>query len=160
VATVRFPGVNFNENFAPVVNDVSFRIILSARFLWDLQASIVDVETAFLHGNLQEEIYMDVPKGMNQDDENCLLLKNTIYGLVQSAREFYKKLLSTLKSMGFTENKSDPCLLSRWINGKVIIIGIYVDDCLVVGKEDHIQEVIQGLNASGFNLKVESSLKD
>jgi hypothetical protein len=65
-----------------------------------------------------------------------------------------------LKSLGFTKNKSDPCLLSRRINGKVIIIGIYVDDCLVVGKEDRIQEVIQGLKASGFNLKVESSLKD
>jgi hypothetical protein len=62
--------------------------------------------------------------------------------------------------MGFTENKSDPCLLTRWINGKVIIVGIYVDDCLVVGKENHIQEVIQGLKASGFNLKVERSLKD
>jgi hypothetical protein len=62
--------------------------------------------------------------------------------------------------MGFTEIKSDPRLLSRWINGKVIKIGIYVDDCLVVGKEDHIQEVIQGLKASEFNLKFESSLKN
>jgi hypothetical protein len=153
-------GVDFNEIFAPVVNDVSCRIILSAKLLWDLQASIVDVETAFLHGNLQEEIYINVPKGMNQDDNTCLLLKKTIYGLVQSARVFYNELLSTLKSMGFNENKSDPCLLSRWINGKVIMIGIYVDDCLVVGKEDQIQEVIQGLKASGFNFKVESSLKD
>jgi hypothetical protein len=156
----QIPGVNFNESFAPVVNDVSFRIILTAKLLCDLQASIVDVETAFLHGNLQEEIYMNVPKGMSQDDNTCLLLKKTIYVLVQSAREFYNNLLSTLKSMGFTENKSDPCLLTRWINGKEIIIGIYVDDCLVVGKEDQIQEVIQGLKASGFNLKVESSLKD
>jgi hypothetical protein len=139
---------------------VSFRIILTAKLLWDLQARIVDVETAFLHGNLQEEIYMNVPKGLSQDDNTCLLSKKTIYGLVQSAREFYNKLLSTLKSMGFTENKSDPCLLSRWINGKVIMIGIYVDECLVVGKEEKIQEVIQGLKASGFNLKVESSLKD
>jgi hypothetical protein len=104
----QIPGVNFNKSFAPVVNDVSFRIILTAKSLWDLQASIVDVETAFLHGDLQEEIYMNVPKGMNQDDKTCLLLKKTIYGLVQSAREFYNKLLSTLKSMGFTENKSDP----------------------------------------------------
>jgi hypothetical protein len=151
------PGVDFNESFAP---DVNFRIILPAKLLWDLQASIVDVETAFLHGDPQEEIYMNIPKGMNQDDNTCLLLKTTIYGLVQSAREFYNKLLSTLKSMGFTKNKSDPCLLTRWINGKVIIIGIYIDDCLVVGKEDQIQEVIQGLKASGFNLKVESRLKD
>jgi hypothetical protein len=99
----------------------------------------VDVETAFLHGNLQEEIYMNVPKGMSQDDNTCLLLNKTIYGLVQSAREFNNKLLSTLKSMGFTVNKSDPCLLTRWINGKVIKIGIYVDDFLFVGKEYHIQ---------------------
>jgi hypothetical protein len=110
---IQIPGVNSNESFAPVVNYVSFIIILSAKLLWDLQVSIVDVETAFLHGDLQEEIYMNVPKGMNQDDNTCLLLKKTIYGLVQSAREFYNKLLSTLKSMGFTENKSDPCLLSR-----------------------------------------------
>jgi hypothetical protein len=109
----QIPGVNFNESFAPVVNDASFRIILCAKLLWDLQASIVGVETAFLHENLQEEIYMNIPKGMSQDDNNCLLLKKTIYGLVQSAREFYNKLLSTLKSMGFTEYKSDPCLLSR-----------------------------------------------
>jgi hypothetical protein len=45
----QIPGVNFNESFAPVVNDVSFRIILSAKLLWDLQTSIVDVETAFLY---------------------------------------------------------------------------------------------------------------
>jgi hypothetical protein len=85
----QIPGVNFNNSFTPVVNDVSFRIILSAKLLWGMQANIVDVETAFLHDNLQEEIYMNVPKGMSKNDNNCLLLKKTIYGLVQSAREFY-----------------------------------------------------------------------
>jgi hypothetical protein len=62
--------------------------------------------------------------------------------------------------MVFTENKSDFCLLSKWIDDNVVMIGIYVDYCLVVGKEELIQEVIQGLKASGFNLKIESSLKD
>jgi hypothetical protein len=109
----QIPGVDFNESFAPILNDVSFGIILSAKLLWDLQASIVDIETEFLHGNLQEEIYMNVPKVMNQDDNTCLLLKKTIYGLVQSARELYNKLLSTLKSMGFTENEFDPCLIVK-----------------------------------------------
>jgi hypothetical protein len=108
---IQIPGVDFNERFVPFVNDVSFRIILTAKLLWDMQASIVDIETAFLHGYLQEEIYVNVPKGMSQDDNTCILLKKIIYGLVQSSREFYNKLLSTLKSMGFTENKSDPCLL-------------------------------------------------
>jgi hypothetical protein len=87
----QIPGVDFNESFDSVVNDVSFRIIISAKLLWNLQASIVDVETAFLHGDLQEEIYMNVPKGMSQDDNTCLLLKKTIYGLVQSERECYNK---------------------------------------------------------------------
>jgi hypothetical protein len=50
----RIPGVDFNESFAPVVNAVSFRIMIIAKLIWDLQASIVDVETAFLHGDLQD----------------------------------------------------------------------------------------------------------
>jgi hypothetical protein len=51
----QIPGIDFNENFAPVINDVSFRIMLIAKLIWNLEASIVDVETAFLHGELQEE---------------------------------------------------------------------------------------------------------
>jgi hypothetical protein len=73
---------------------------------------------------------------------------------VQSTREFYSKLLSTFKSMGFTENKSDPCLLSKWIDDNVIMIWIYVDDCLVLGKGKLTKEVIEGLNASAFNFKI------
>jgi Reverse transcriptase (RNA-dependent DNA polymerase) len=89
----QIPGIDFNESFAPVVNDMSFRIMLIAKLIWNLQASIVDVETAFLHGDLQE-IYMNVPEGLQQDSNSCLVLKKTIYGLVQSAREFYNKLRS------------------------------------------------------------------
>jgi Reverse transcriptase (RNA-dependent DNA polymerase) len=108
--------------------------MLIAKRIWNLQASIVDVESAFLHGDLQEEIYMNVPEGLQQDSHSCLLLKKAIYGLVQSAREFYNKLLSKLKSMGFTENKSDPCLLSKWTNDNVVLIGIYIDDCLAASR--------------------------
>jgi hypothetical protein len=54
---------------------------------------------------------MNIPEGMNYHPDDCLLLTTTIYGLVQSAREFYKNLISVLKSLGFKENKSDPCLL-------------------------------------------------
>ena len=156
----QIPGIDFNESFAPVVNDVSFRIMLIAKLTYNLQASIVDVETAFLHGDLQEEIYMNVPEGLQQDSTNCLFLKKTIYGLVQSAREFYNKLLSTLKSMGFAENKSDPCLLAKWTNDIPILIGIYVDDCLVIGKDEEIHRVIEGLRERGFSLKIESDLRD
>jgi hypothetical protein len=60
---------------------------------------------------------MNVPEGLRTDPNYCLKLKKTIYGLVQSAREFYKKLIMALKSIGFKENKSDLYLLSK---GKMI----------------------------------------
>jgi Reverse transcriptase (RNA-dependent DNA polymerase) len=85
--------------------------MLISKLIWNLNACIIKVETAFLHGDLQEEIYMNIP--MNSNPNDCLFLTKTIYGLVQSAREFYKKLITVLKSLGFKENKSDPCL---WLN--------------------------------------------
>jgi hypothetical protein len=137
-----------------VINDVSFQIMLIAKLIWNLEASIVDVETAFLHGELQEEIYMNIPEGMSYDSKHWLLLTKTIYGLVQSAREFYKKLMATLKSIGFKGNKSDPCLLSKCTQDGVIMIGIYVDDCLLIGNREKIDELIVALKTSGLNLKV------
>jgi hypothetical protein len=116
------------------------------------------VETAFSHGELQEEIYMNITEGMSYDFKHCLLLIKTIYELVQSAREFYKKLMATLKSIGFKGNKSDPCLLLKWTQDGVIMIGFYVDDCLVIGKRDKIDELIVELKKSGFKLKVENDL--
>jgi hypothetical protein len=61
--------------------------------------------------------------------------------------------MATLKSIGFKGNKSDPCLLSKWTQDGVIMIGVYVDDCLVIGKRDKIDELIVELKTSGFNLK-------
>jgi hypothetical protein len=58
------PGIDFCESFAPVLNDVSFRIMLIAKLVWDMTCSVVDIKTAFLHGGLDEEIYMEVPKGL------------------------------------------------------------------------------------------------
>jgi hypothetical protein len=61
----QIPGNGFNESFAPLINNASFQIMLIAKLIWNLEASIVDVETAFLHGELQEEIYMHIPEGMS-----------------------------------------------------------------------------------------------
>jgi Reverse transcriptase (RNA-dependent DNA polymerase) len=134
--------------------------MLIAKLVWGLQALIIDVETAFLHGILSKEIYMNAPNGMDIEGNKCLRLKKNIYGLVQSAREFYKKLICELKNLGFLENKSDPCLLSKRTENEIMIIGIYVDDCLVLGKEEEINWLIVNSNSSGFLLSVEKDLKD
>jgi hypothetical protein len=70
--------------------------MLIAKLIWNLVASIADVETSFLNGELQEEIYMNIYEGMSYDSKHSLLLSKTIYGLVQSTREFYKNLMATL----------------------------------------------------------------
>jgi hypothetical protein len=87
---IQIPGTDFHESFASLINDFSFRIMWIAKLISNLEASIINVETAFLHCELQQEIYMNIPEGMNYDCNHCLLLTKTIYGLIQSAREFYK----------------------------------------------------------------------
>jgi Reverse transcriptase (RNA-dependent DNA polymerase) len=86
------PGVDFSENFAPVVDDATFRIALAMIQNEGLKAYSLDVETAFLHGELEEEIYMQVPKGheevFEENKDICLKLQKAIYGLVQAARQW------------------------------------------------------------------------
>jgi hypothetical protein len=68
--------------------------------------------------------------------------------------------MAILRLIGFKGNKYDPCLLSKWTQDGVIMIGIYVDDCLVIGKHDRLDELIVELKTSGCNLKVENNLTD
>jgi hypothetical protein len=111
---IQVPGICFSESLAPVKNHVSFRIILVAKLVWGMTCNVIDIETTFLHGNSDEEIYMDVPKGLTIGDNKKLLLRKTIYGLVHSARMFYEKLISVLKVIGFYGNNSDLCLWTTW----------------------------------------------
>jgi hypothetical protein len=156
------PGINFSESFAPVLNDVSFRIMLIAKLVWNMTCSVVDIETAFLHGDLDEEIYMEIPKGLAIKDNKKLILRKTIYGLVQSARNFHDKLINFLKIIGFHQSKSDPCLWTLWDEkvNHMIIIGIYVNDCLIIEKEESIECLIYESKKHKFHLKVERNVSE
>ena len=70
------PGIDLEESYAPVLNGVSFRIILIAAIVWKLDIKVIDIETAFLHGNLDGmEVYMDCPQGLEgAQPDGCLLL--------------------------------------------------------------------------------------
>jgi hypothetical protein len=54
------PGIDFNQSFAPVLNDVSFRVMLIAKIVWDMTCTVVEIETVLLHGDLHEQIYTEV----------------------------------------------------------------------------------------------------
>jgi Reverse transcriptase (RNA-dependent DNA polymerase) len=154
------PGIDFTESFAPVLNDVNFRMMLIAKLVWSMTSTVVDIKTAFLHSNLDEEIYMDVPMGLSTGPNKKLLLQKTIYGLVQSARKFYEKLIEVLKVIGFEGSKSDPCLWTMWdsVVNHLLIVGIYVDDCLIIGKETSVSNLLDELKNYEFNLKIEKDV--
>ena len=77
----QIPGMDFQEHFAPVVNDTSYCIMIAVKMMMGLKAKIVNIETAFLHSDLEEEIYMDAPEGIGVTEDEVVKLN----GLVQSA---------------------------------------------------------------------------
>ena len=137
----QIPGVDYTDNFAPVAHDVSFRIALARMMVEKLDSLVMDVETAFLYGDIEEEIFMKSPIGMEEIDpgsspEDCYQLKKGIYGLCQAARQFWKKFVNTIKKepFGFTVSTADPCLLFKENNLGICIIIMYVDDMLIIEK--------------------------
>ena len=109
----QIPGVDYTDNIAPVAHDVSFRIALARMMVEKLDSLLMDVETAFLYGDIEEEIFMKSPVGMEEIDpgsspEDCYQLKKGIYGLCQEARQFWKKFMDTIKKEHFWFS-SNPC---------------------------------------------------
>jgi hypothetical protein len=154
------PGVDFTESFVPVLNNVSFRLMLISKLVWDMTSTVVDTETAFLHGDLDKEIYLNFPMGLSIGPNKKLPLRKTIYGLVQSARKFYEKLMNVLKVIGFEESKSNPYLWTMWdsVVNHMLIIGIYVNVCLIIGKESSISNLLEDLKKHEVNLKIEKDV--
>ena len=143
----QIPGVDYTDNFAPVARDVSFRIALARMVVEKLESLVIDVQTASLYGEIDEEIFMKSPVGMEEiepgsSSEDCYQLVNGIYGLGQAARQFQKKFVDTAKKkpLGFKVSPADPCMLYKENELGVCIIIMYVDDMLIIGRKEQIQE--------------------
>jgi hypothetical protein len=159
----QIPGVDYTDNFAPVINDITYRIILLNWLINDWDSEVIDVETAFLYGNLEEEIYMKCPDGLsevdNTDEDDCLLLNKSIYGLVQAARQWWKMFVEYLtKELGFQKSYVDPCLLILIEEEGKLYFCIYVDDALLVGERKVIDKVIKKIEEK-FSIKKMGELK-
>ena len=114
----QIPGVDYTDNFAPVAHDVSFRITLASMMMEKLDSLVMDVETAFLYGDIEEEIFMKSQlewRRLIQDHHQKIVTnsKKGIYGLCQAAGQFWRIFVDTLKKehFGFTVSPADPCML-------------------------------------------------
>ena len=131
-----------------------------------LDSLVMDVETAFLYGDIEEEIFMKSPVGMEEIDpgsspEDCYQLTKGIYGLCQAARQFWRKFVDTIKKepFGFTVSPADPCMLFKEKNLGICIIIMYVDDMLIIGKRKQIQEFATMIQKE-FSVKIQHNLAD
>jgi hypothetical protein len=92
----------------------------------------MDVSTAFLNGELKEEIYMKQPEGYVEEGEEDLVFKlnKSIYGLKQSSRCWYNTIDQFLKNSGYVQSSSDPCLYIKREGDDIMLIALYVDDLI------------------------------
>ena len=134
-------GEDYDEVFAPVAKYNSIRSVLAIANQLDLEVHQMDVKTAFLNGNLNNEIYMQQPQGYedkNQPHKVCKLRKS-LYGLKQSARCWNMTLDRYLKESGYVQSTADPCIYCKSENksGKnsLIMIAVYVDDAIMASND-------------------------
>jgi len=151
----QIPGVDYNDVFSPVVKHSSIRIFFGIVAMRDLELEQLDVKTAFLHGELEEEIYMDQPEGFivpGKEDHVCKL-KRSLYGLKQSPRQWYKRFDSFMMSHGFKRSEFDSCVYIKFVEGSPIYLLLYVDDMLIAAKSKKEITTLKKLLSSEFEMK-------
>lgn len=145
-------GIDYDEIFSPVVKMSSIRVVLGLAASLDLEVEQMDVKTAFLHGDLEEEIYMEQPEGYVKEGKENLVcrLKKSLYGLKQAPRQWYMKFKSVMGEHGYAETDSDQCVFVKVFGeDDFIILLLYVDDMLIVGRNmDRIKELKEQLGMS------------
>ena len=148
-------GIDYKETFSPVVMLKSIRILLSIAAHYDYEIWQMDVKTAFLNGNLEEEIYMMQPKGFKAKNQEHMIckLKRSIYGLKQASRSWNIRFDQAIKSFGFEQNLDEPCVYKRHRDKVVIFLVLYVDDILLIGNDVGIMSSVKVWLLSEFDMK-------
>jgi hypothetical protein len=156
-------GLEYDQVYAPVMAMETFRTILAMSAAWGLHLIAADVKTAYLNGDLDVELFMEIPDGIKNnktltptsgtsDKRLVLQLRKALYGLKQSGHAWYHKLRQAMLKLEFKQTRLDPCLYLD-PQGQ-ILVAVYVDDILFAGaNKQRIYEVYE-LLASEFEMKM------
>ncbi|WVZ07203.1 hypothetical protein V8G54_020549 [Vigna mungo] len=148
-------GIDYKETFSPVSKKDSLRIVLALVAHYDLELHQMDVKTAFLNGDLEEEVYMDQPEGFTMTGRENLVckLKKLIYGLKQASRQWYLKFNDSITSYGFIENTVDRCIYIKVSGSKFVILVLYVDDILLAANDIGMLHDAKKFLSNNFEMK-------
>ena len=130
-------GIDFDETFSPVAMFKSIRILLAIAAFYDYEIWQMDVKTAFLNGDLEEELYMVQPSGFEDPSsaKKVCKLKRSIYGLKQASRSWNLRFDREIKKFDFKKCEEEPCVYKKVSGSSVVFLVLYVDDILLIGND-------------------------
>jgi transposase InsO family protein len=143
---VQRQGVDFDDVFAPVARMDSVRVLIALAAHEGWQVHHMDVKSAFLNGDLLEEVYVQQPLGYVKagDEDKVLRLRKALYGLRQAPRAWNAKLDDSLNSLGFERCPSEHAVYRRGTGDSLLLVGVYVDDLVITGQDtkeiDHFKQ--------------------
>ena len=130
-------GIDYEEVFAPVARIETVRLIISLAASNGWQVHHLDVKTAFLHGDLRENVYVSQPEGyeVKGSESKVYKLKKALYGLKQAPRAWNEKLNKALGELRFEKCTKEPSLYRLRKDGSLLLVAVYVDDLLITGSQ-------------------------
>ncbi|PRQ39952.1 putative RNA-directed DNA polymerase [Rosa chinensis] len=155
-------GIDYEETFAAVAKINTVRILISLAATKDWPLHQFDVKNVFLNGNLEEEVYMDMPPGVKNfpyDTGKICKLKKSLYGLKQSPRAWFERFSKSMRAFGYKQSNSDHTLFIKRSWGKITALIVYVDDMIVTGDDLKEMEALQKYLSKEFEMKDLRQLK-
>ncbi|GJZ41429.1 retrovirus-related pol polyprotein from transposon TNT 1-94 [Tanacetum coccineum] len=149
-------GIDFEESFAPVARIEAIRIFIANAASKNMTIYQMDVKTAFLNGELKEEVYVSQPEGFVDPDHptHVYRLKKALYGLKQAPRAWYDTLSRFLLDNKFSKGAVDPTLFTRKTGKHILLVQIYVDDIIFASTDPKACEIFSYEMSSKFQMSM------
>ncbi|CAM8984564.1 unnamed protein product [Rhodiola kirilowii] len=155
-------GIDYHDTFAPVVKMTTVRCVLVVAAVRKWPLFQLDVNNAFLHGLLDEDVYMKLPSGFYPQARNQGLvckLQRSIYGLKQASRQWFSRFSDALIAFGFVKSFNDYSLFTLTTNEHFLILLVYVDDVVLTGTSSALIEKVKLFIHDKFQIKDLGNLK-
>ncbi|GJV38634.1 retrovirus-related pol polyprotein from transposon TNT 1-94 [Tanacetum coccineum] len=149
-------GIDFEESFAPVARIEAIRIFIANAASKNMTIYQMDVKTAFLNGELKEEVYVSQPEGFVDPDHptHVYRLKKALYGLKQAPRAWYDTLSRFLLDNNFSKGAVDPTLFTRKTGKHILLVQIYVDDIIFASTDPKACDIFSNEMSSKFQMSM------